>query len=159
MPVWQLKSEPGSRRGLRSGGEMSHMDDDMSFEAHEAERVFDFVNLSFGAFLSAYIGIKLSQSEPSSAEAIKIAALLIVVAFVGLSLRGLGLPLILGTATLKHSLSALVTLIAGGFAYLTVCRELGYSLEVMGPIGLGWLIAPAILMIPLILRRWIKIYD
>lgn len=138
---------------------MAVVDDDMSFEAHEAERVFDFVNLSFGAFLSAYIGIRLSQSEPSSAEAIKIAALLVIVAFVGLSLRGLGLPLILGTVTLKHSLSAVATLIAGGFAYLAVCRELGYSLELMGTIGLGWLIAPVILMVPLVLRRWIKIYD
>ena len=138
---------------------MSDADDDMSFEAHEAERVFDFVNLSFGAFLSAYIGIRLSQSEPSTAEAVKIAALLIVVAFVGLSLRGLGLPLILGIATLKHSISAVVTLIAGGFAYLEVCRELGYSLQLMGTIGLGWLIAPIVLMVPLILRRWIKIYD
>src|SRR3569833_4381210 len=125
--------------------------EDMSFEVNEAERVFDFVNLAFGAFLSAYLGIKLAQS-PDQIDMARMVGLLIIVAFVGLSLRGLGIPLITGIATLKHSITSLVTLVAGGAGYVIVCRDLGFPLSIMGPIGIGWLLAPLIAVIPLILR-------
>ena len=133
--------------------------EDMAFEVNEAERVFDFINLSFGAFLSAYIGLKLAQGGLDGTQSVRIAALLVEISFVGLSLRGLGIPLIRGGATVKHFVASIVTLAAGAVAYVLTCRELDYSMEVMGVIGLGWLLAPVICLIPLTLRRWIKIYD
>nr|WP_140404533.1 hypothetical protein [Sphingomonas sp. CDS-1] len=136
-----------------------HEDADMSFEVQEAERVFDFVNLTFGAFLSAYIGVQLAQSTPDFDKMLRIGALLIEIGFSGLSLRSLGIALIRGNSTVKFSLSSLLSLIAGGTAYVFTCQELGYSMTVMGVIGIAWLAAPLIGVIPLISRRWIKIYD
>lgn len=134
-------------------------DADMSFEVQEAERVFDFVNLTFGAFLSAYIGVQLAQSTPDFDKMLKIGALLIEIGFSGLSLRSLGIALIRGISTIKFSLASFLALIAGGTAYVLTCRELDYSMTVMGVIGVAWLLAPLIGVIPLISRRWINIYD
>lgn len=137
----------------------TYPNDDMDFEIQEAERVFDFVNLTFGAFLSAYIGLQLAQSVPDFSKAIRIGALLIEIGFIGLSLRSLGLALIRGISTIKFTASSLFALATGSVAYVLTCRELDYSMTVMGVIGFAWLVAPMIGLIPLISRRWIKIYD
>lgn len=133
--------------------------EDMKFEVHEAERAFDFVNVTFGAFLGAFLGYEFAQAEPTSWLAIRIAALLVTISFTALALRGFGLPLILGTATFKHSVSSIVTLAFGVIAFVAVCSELDYSVEFMGVIGLSWLVAPLLVMLPLAARRWIKIYE
>ncbi|MBB4640000.1 hypothetical protein [Rhizorhapis suberifaciens] len=131
----------------------------MAFEAQEAERVFDFVNLTFGAFLSAYLGVQLAQSPPDFDRVIRIGALLVEIGFVGLSLRSLGIALIRGISTTKFTVASATALMTGGAAYVLTCRELGYPMTIMGVIGLAWLTAPLIGLIPLIFRRWIKIYD
>ena len=132
---------------------------DMRFEAGEAERVFDFVNVAFGAFLGAFLGVELAGSDLTPFLAVRLAVLLVVIAFVGLSLRGLCLPLIHGHSTLRHSLASIVTLSVGAIAFLATCSELGYPIGTMSIIGGGWLLAPLIGVIPLMARRWIHVYD
>ncbi len=137
---------------------MQH-DEDMTFEANEIERGFDFANVSFGAFLSAYLGIQLADNPPTLHEMIRIAFLLFVIALLGHSMRTLALSLVNSTQTIKYILSVACVFVFGIVSYSYLCFELSYPIVVMASLGIAWLSTCLFISIMMISRRWIKIYD
>lgn len=134
-------------------------DEDMGFEANEIERGFDFANVSFGAFLSAYLGVQLASSPPTLPVMIKISCLLGVVALLGHSLRILAITFVHGLQTTKHTLATVFVFFFGVASYSLISIELSYQTVVMASLGIGWLSTCLLISFLMISRRWIKIYD
>ncbi len=133
--------------------------DNMDFEAHEIERGFDLANLTFGAFLGAYMGFQLTQKEPTSYEMFVIACLLGAIALTAHALRSFAVIFVRGNGTTRHTIFSVVTFFLGCATYTLIIRELDYPIAVMGTIGVGWISTCALVSGLMISRRWIKIYD
>ena len=132
---------------------------DMVWEAKEFDRAVDYVNVLFGALLSAYLGVVLSQSPGDGALAARVCFMLGLLAIIGLNWRSISHSLLHGIETVRHSIVATLAIVASILALRSLFIHTGIGTGALRTILLCWAITAVVITIGIIARRWIKIYE